>query len=282
MSHSTAGIYSEIFSRLASNKSLFPALPETTIRLRETLNDPSCTIASAAKLLNTDPGLSAFLLRIANSVRFMSLFPPKDLESALRRIGLTNTMELATTFAVKAAFSTSSGALKELLLDSYRQATRVAVISYFLAAKVSKLNPSKAMLAGLLQDIGLPLILLQLSERPEIFNDRKLRLQAVDHLAPMVGALILNHWGFSKELIEVVHSRKQWMRDSGKKADLGDLLLIARIHALIGRDELSACPALVDLPAYSKLPFGKLTPNQSLEILVEAKDELDELQLIFG
>ena len=138
------------------------------------------------------------------------------------------------------------------------------------------------MLAGLLQDIGLPLILLQLSERPEIFNDRKRRIQAVDHLAPMVGALILNHWGFSKELIEVVRSRKQWMRDSGDKADLGDLLQIARIHALIGREEFFDCPALIDLPAYSKLPCGKLAPNQSLEILEEAKDELAELQLMFG
>lgn len=282
MSHGSAGIYSEIYSRLASNHTLFPALPETTIRLRERLNDPSCTIASAAKLLNTDPGLSAFILRIANSVRFMSLFPPKDLEGALRRIGLKNTTELATTFAIKAAFTTSSGVLKELILDSYRQATRVAVISYFLTAQVSKMNPGKAMLAGLLQDIGLPLILLQLSERPEIFNDRKRRLQAVDHLAPMVGVLILNHWGFSKGLIEVVRSRKQWMRDSGNKADLGDLLLIARIHALIGRDEFSDSPALVDLPAYSKLPFGKLTPNQSLEILEEARDELDDLQLLFA
>lgn len=282
MSQGVAGIYSEIYTRLASNKTLFPALPETTIRIRQTFNEPGCTIASAAKLLNTDPGLSAFILRIANSVRFMSLFPPKDLESALRRIGLTNTMELATTFAVKAAFATSSMALKELMLDSYRQATKVAVISYFLTAKVSKLNPSKAMLAGLLQDIGLPLILLQLSERPEIFNDRKRRIQAVDHLAPMVGALILNHWGFSKELIEVVRSRKQWMRDSGDKADLGDLLQIARIHALIGREEFFDCPALIDLPAYSKLPCGKLAPNQSLEILEEAKDELAELQLMFG
>ena len=282
MSTSTAGIYSEIYTRLASNEALFPALPETAIRLRESLNDPSCTLASAAKLLNMDPGLSAFIMRIANSVRFMSLFPPKDLESALRRIGLATATELATTFAIKAAFTTSSGELKNLLLDSYRQSTKVAVISYFLAAKISKLDPSKAMLAGLLQDISLPLILLHLSERPEIFNDRKRRIEAVDNLAPMVGVLILKKWDFSKELIEAVRSRKQWMRDSGKKADIGDILLIARIHASIGCDEFSDCPSIIELPVYEKLPLGKLTPDQSLEILEEAKDELEELRLLFG
>jgi len=282
MSNSTAGIYSEIFTRLASDESIFPSLPETTIRLRETLNAPNCSIASAAKLLNSDPGLSAFIMRIANSVRFMSLFPPKDLESALRRIGLTTTSELATTFAIKAAFTTSSVKLKGLFIDCYQQSTKVAIISYFLAAKVSKLNPSKAMLAGLLQDIALPTILLHLSERPEIFDHPKRRIEALDNLAPMVGVLILKNWGFSKELIETVRSRKQWMRDPGRKADLGDILLIARIHALIGTDEFYDCPSLVDLPAYKKLPLGKLTPNQSLEILDEAKDELEELRLMMG
>ncbi|MCB1850689.1 MAG: HDOD domain-containing protein [Gammaproteobacteria bacterium] len=282
MSNGIAGIYSEIYTRLASNKTLFPALPETTIRLRETLNDPNCTIASAAKLLNMDPGLSTFILRIANSVRFMSLFPPKDLEGALRRIGLASATELATTFAIKGAFTTSSGALKSLMVESYRQATRVAIISYFLAAKVSKINPSKAMLAGLLQDIGLPLILLQLYERPEVFNDRKRRLEAVDQLAPMVGALILQHWGFNKEFIEMVRCRKQWQRDTGKKADLGDLLLIARIHASIGHEDFTDCPSIPDIPAFYKFPLGKLTPDQSLEILAEASEELDELQQMFG
>ena len=282
MSGSTAGVYSEIFTRLASNESLFPALPETTIQLRQTLNNPNCTIASAAKLLNSDPGLSAFIMRIANSVRFMSLFPPKDLESALRRIGLSATSELATTFAIKAAFTTSSVKLKKLFIDSYRQSTRVAIISYFLAAKVSKLNPSKAMLAGLLQDIGLPIILRHLSERPEIFENPKLRTEAIDKLAPMVGVLILKNWGFSKELIETVRSRKQWMRDPGRKADLGDILLIARVHALIGSDEFYDCPSILDLPAYQKLPLGKLTPERSLAILEEAKEELDELSLLMG
>ena len=192
------------------------------------------------------------------------------------------TAELATTFSIKAAFTTSSVKLKGLFIDSYRQSTKVAIISYFLAAKVSKLNPSKAMLAGLLQDIALPMILLQISERPEIFDHPKRRTEAVDTLAPLVGVLILKNWGFNKELIEAVRSRKQWMRDPEKRADLGDILLIARIHALIGSDEFYDCPSMLDLPAFQKLPLGKLTPGQSLAILEEAKEELEELHLLMG
>ncbi|MCB1856707.1 MAG: HDOD domain-containing protein [Gammaproteobacteria bacterium] len=278
----TAGIYSEIFASLASNQSLFPSLPEITIRLRATLNDPRCDIASAAKLLKTDPGLSAFIMRIANSVRYMSRFPPKDLEAALRRIGLEAASRLATTFAIRSSFETSNPVLKSMLVASYRNATKVSVISYFLAERFSGFDPSKAMLAGLLQDIALPPILLRLSERPDVFEDAGKRLRAVDQLAPLVGVLILKNWGFDDELIEVVRTRKDWMRDPYESADLSDIVIIARLHSMIGTSEFTDCPSFVQVPAFHKLPFGELTPGQSIKMLEDAQDELADIARLLG
>lgn len=247
------------------------------MRVREILNDQDCKLSEVATLLKADPALTGLIMRVANSARFLSAFPPKDLTTAVKRIGLGTTSELVTTFAIRSAFDTSSKELSSLLLDSYRQSTKIAVLSYFLADKVSKLDPGKAMIAGLMQDIALPPILSCLYKRPEIFNDPKRRAAAVDHLAPMVGVLILKKWGFNKQMIETVRSRKQWMRDPGSKPDLGDIILIARIHSTIGTPEFSQCPPMTEIPAFHKLPLGKLTPNQSLEILEEAKDEIAEL-----
>lgn len=278
----TAGVYSEIYSSLASNKSLFPSLPEITIRLRATLNDPRCDIASAAKLLKTDPGLSAFILRMANSVRYMTRVPPKDIESALRRIGLEVTSRLATTFAVRSSFDASDPVLRRLLMEVYRNATKVSVISYFLAERFSGFDPSKAMLAGLLQDIALPPILLSLSKRTDIFDDPEKRIKAVDELAPLVGVLILKQWGFDNDLVEVVRSRKQWQRDARESADLSDIVMVARLHSLIGTQEFKGCPSFDDVPAFHKLPFGELTPQHSLKMLDDSKDELSDLARMLG
>lgn len=274
---STAGIYSEIYASLVSNQSLFPSLPEITIRLRSTLNDPNCDIASAAKLLKTDPGLSAFILRVANSVRYMSRVPPKNIESALRRIGLETTSRLATTFAVRSSFSTSNPVLKKLFIKSYRHATKISVISYYLAHQFSGFDASKALLAGLLQDIALPPIMLRLSKRPEVLRNHFNRTMVVDELAPLVGVLILNNWGFDEDLVEVVRSRKQWHRDPGEKADLSDIVLIARLHSQIGTPEFKDSPSFDEVPAFHKLPFGELTPSHSIKMLEDAKDELADL-----
>ena len=278
----TAGIYRDIYTSLASNESLFPSLPEITIRLRKTLNDPNCNIDAAAKLLQTDPGLSAFIMRMANSVRYLTRFPPKDIESALRRIGLSATSRLATTFAIRSSFETNSPVLKRLLVAAYRHATKVSVISYFLADRFSGFDASKAMLAGLLQDIALPPILLHLKERPDVFDDPVKRLEAVDQLAPLVGVLILKHWGFDEELIEVVRSRKQWLRDPGEEPDLSDIVLIARLHSLIGTPEFRDCPTFDQVPAFHKLPLGELSPRQSLKMLEDSRDELAELERMLG
>ncbi|MBL4584531.1 MAG: HDOD domain-containing protein [Pseudomonadales bacterium] len=277
METGTAGIYSDIYKTLVTDESLFPALPETTMRVRQVLDDQNCKLTAVANILKADPALTALIMRVANSARFFSAFPPKNLLSALKRIGLSTTTELVTAFAIRSTYDTQSDELKTVLLDSYRQSTKIAVISYFLTYKVSKLSPSKALLAGLMQDIALPPILKCLYERPDIFNNPQRRTQAIDHLAPMVGALILKRWGFNKEMIDSVHSRKDWLRDPHSKADLGDIILIARIHSMLGTPEFRQCPAINEIPAFHKLPLGKLTPGQSLKILEDAKDDIAEM-----
>ena len=277
-----SGIYADIYSRLASDQSVFPSIPERALRLRQTLNDPSCNISKAAKLIQTDPGLAAFILRAASSVRYLTRIPPKNLESAVRRIGLHGTAQLVTTFSVRSAFDAPSRKLRALLMAAFRGASRVAVISYFLADRVAGIDPGKAMLAGLLQDVAQPPILRALEARPEIFENSRRRNEAVDQLCPLVGVMILTRWGFDAELIEAVRSRKQWLRDPQPAPDLADVVLIARLHALIGTPEFRDCPALTEMPAFRKLALGELTPELSLRILEDSRDELVELERLLG
>lgn len=275
---STSGIYADIYSSFVSDTNLLPALPEITLTIRQKLRDPNCTNKVAADLLKSDPGLAAFIMRTSNSVRYMLRQPPGDIESAVLRLGLSATLNLATTYATSSMFSVSSPVLKKTLLKSYRNATKVAVISYFLAKKLPGFDPGKAMLAGLLQDIALPPLLTRLKNRPDIFNDKEKLLAAIDELSPLVNSLILELWGFDEEIIDVVRTRKQWHRNEKEELDLSDIVLVARWHSLMGTDEFSACPSFLDMPVFNKLPCGQLEADNSLKLLVESRQEIDELQ----
>jgi len=280
---SISGIYAEIYSRLATDKSFFPSLPDRALRLRESLNNPNTNVSVAAKILQTDPALSAFVMRVARSARFLSRVPPDDLEGAVRRIGLMSTSQLATTYTIRTVFDSPSPRLRRLLEGAFRDASKVAVISYFLADHVPGFQAGKAMLGGLLQDIAVPPILKILEERPEVFEDPAKRNKAVDQLCPLVGVLILKEWDFDEELIDCVRSRKKWLRDPQPKPDLSDVVLIARLHSMFGTPFMKDCPALVDVPAFKKLSLGELTPQNSLQIMDDSREELDQLQqLLFG
>lgn len=274
----TTGIYTEIYDSLVSDTMQLPALPEITLTIRKELLGDNCTVKSAAKLLKSDPGLVAFIMRITNSVRYLLRHPPRDIEAAVLRLGLKPTATLATTYATRSLFDSTSPVLKKILLKSYNSASNVAVLSCLLAERLPGFDADKAMLAGLLQDIALPPILLCLSNRPEIFDDEDKRLAAIDKLAPVISPLILEHWGFDSEIVDAVKARKKWDRNPQDKLDLGDIVLIARWYSLMGTPEFSLCPPFNEIPALKKLPPSELTGDASLALLEDSKEAMMELQ----
>ena len=240
--------------------------------------DPECTIKAATGLLKSDPGLVAFIMRTSNSVRYLLRQPPRDLDAAVLRIGLTTTASLATAYATRSMFTISTPVLKKLMINSYQNATKVSILSYLLAEKLRGFDADTAMLAGLLQDIAIPPLLTRLVDRPEIFNNTKKRTDVINKLSPVVSALILKHWGFENKIIDVVRARKQWDRNERDELDMGDIVLIARWYALLGTAEFSDCPPLSDIPAIQKFPSAELTHEKSLKLLEESRQEMKDLQ----
>lgn len=270
------GAYSDIYRRVASEESLFPALPDTAIRLHGILQQPNCEIRVVSKIVRVDAGLAAFLMQCASRVRYLTRVAPQDLDAAIRRIGLKDTYNFAVSYFCRSTFQSPNSRIKASLKKARADAVRVASISSLLAAKAG-FPQGRAMLAGLLQDIGLPPTLNCIAQtRPQLLDDRDHLDKVLDQLCPLVGALILQKWGFDDELLEVARSRKDWYRDNGP-ADLADLVLIARIHAALGTPDFKDYPPLFELPALAKLDLGELTPDNSLQMIAESHEQVGEI-----
>ena len=274
----TSGVFTKIYLAVESDENLLPALPEIIIALRRKINDPDCTIGIAADVLRSDPGLCAYIMRVSNSARYMFASPPRDLEAAVMRLGLTSTASLATAHATRAMYRSSNPRIGKLMADSYRNATRISTLCYLLAERLKGLDADEAMLAGLLQDIAVPPLLVKLAERPELFNDDAMRNQCIDELAPKVNALIMKRWGFNDEFIEVMRARKQWRRDAHEALDMSDVVLIARWYAMMGTPAFAECPPFEQIPALQKLPVTELTADHSLKLLEESRQRITDLE----
>ena len=274
----TSGVFAKIFLAVESDDNVLPALPEIIISLRKKLNDPDCTIKIAAEVLKSDPGLSAYIMRVSNSARYMFASPPRDLEAAVMRLGLASTASLATAHATRAMFNSKDPQLKKLMMDSYHKATKISILSCLLAERLRGFDADQAMLAGLLQDIAIPPILMKLAARPDIFNDVEKRTQCIDELAPKVNALIMDHWGFDTDFVDVMRARKQWTRDAHSQLDMADIVLIARWYSTMGTAEFAQSPGFEEIPALRKLPRSELTADHSLTLIEESRQQITDLE----
>lgn len=73
---------------------------------------------------------------------------------------------------------------------------RIAALSYILARDVGRLNPERALLAGLLHDIGVTVLINALHDHPALHNDVNGFNQVCRELSGQIGAMVLRAWKF--------------------------------------------------------------------------------------
>jgi HD-like signal output (HDOD) protein len=277
-----SGLFANVYRDLLSGRTPLPSLPDVAVRLRRALSDPDCDLKRVTRVVQGAPPVAAYLIKVVNSPLYRGFHNVSDVKAAVTRLGLRGTRNLVTTYTLRHLFESGSPLLRELMAGVWREGTRLAALSAVLATRIRGVDPDRALLGGLLQDIGALPLLTQVEHRPELANDRGAVLAVLEEYTALAGGALLKHWGFDAELVEVARSREDWQRDPGPAADLADLVLLARLHAYVGTPRMRYCPRIDAVPAFRKLPGLRLTPQSSLAVLGAARKEVDEVQRLLG
>jgi HD-like signal output (HDOD) protein len=219
---------------------------------------------------------------MANSALLRWTPPVKDVPGAVRRLGMQVTRNVVTAHALRAMFRIKTPVLVDVMEETWKNSARVAALSAVLAKRCGVFTSDRALLAGLLQDIGALPILNALDRRRPHRDQREDVCTIVDALSADIGAMLLTRWRMDEELVAVARSRNDWWRDEGPKADLADLVLIARAHVLVGSPQARERPRLDRMPAFSKLSLGPLAPDDSLAMFTEAEADVREVEELLG
>ena len=135
-------------------------MPEVALRIRAAMQQPNYNASTIARLLTADPGTCAYLMRIANSSIYGGVVPITDVENAVGRLGIGATRNLVTSYALRAMFQTRNRVLAKLMKQTWARSARLAAVTAVISGQCTGFDPDRAMLSGLLQDIGvLPLVL---------------------------------------------------------------------------------------------------------------------------
>jgi len=267
-----------IFRDIKSDTIEVPALPDIALKVRDAIRDPDSDFKKVAAIIRIDAPLSAYLLKVANSPLYRGVTANVDISHALNRLGMNTTRNLTMSFAMRAIFKTRNKDVENILRKLWSNNTYLASLCSVMAANLDGFDPERALLAGLMQDIGALPIVNKLATYPEIINNTKRLSQVFNEFCVPVGILLMNHWKFENEFIDVIKSRRQWHKEPGNHPSYADLVLIARYHSLLGRKSRSKLPQLNTMPAFKTISGGKLTPQTSIQIVMNAKEEIKHIQ----
>lgn len=251
-----------------------PSLPSIAIQLRKAMQN-EIGVEEAVKIIQLDPVISAKLVEVANCPLYISRTPAKSCFEAVKRIGLNPTRSLVISLSIKNIFKNDSPRIRHILDHIWKESIYLSSLCFVLASSSKQAIPEEALLAGLIADIGTIPFLNFVSNLPDDYYNEKEIIQAIPVVKGVVGATILEKWGFTEDFIDVPLMSELWHLHSEGPLTYTDIVILSRLHSKIGKKHTNL-PAITSIPAASKLKSISLSPENSLSILHDAKDKIND------
>lgn len=190
------------------------SLPSIFTRINEMVEDPKISITQVGDVVGQDPGLTARLLRMANSAMYGLSAEVDTVSKAVSVIGLQRLRDLVLATSAVEAFE---GIPNELMtMDNYwKHSIYCGLIAKFLAEEINLDRSNSMFVAGLLHDIGHLAMFkctpdlsrqallkhLEGSDEPELHSAEQ-KVIGFDHA--MVGGKLAADWHLPVVLVETI------------------------------------------------------------------------------
>jgi len=268
MSEQIDQIRAELLQAIDSDQLVLPTLPEVALQIREKAADPDVEVGTLTKVIQNDTALSARIVKVANSPLLRASRPIEDLKSAVTRLGITYTSNVATSMAMQQMFQATSDVIDQRMREAWSRSTEVAGIAHALARHFTRLKPDQATLAGIVHRIGALPILTYAEENRRLLKDPALLDTLIEELHPSIGRRILERWGFPLELVAVPEGHLDFWREV-PKVDYADVVLVANLQSYIGSDNQLAHMDWSEISAFARLGVSPEINTTEMEDLSE-------------
>jgi len=273
---------STTIDRIVDETSTVYSLPLFYEKLNETINHPRSSIEDISKVITEDQGLTARLLRLANSPMFGCYAKVDSITKAVTILGTQQLRDLALAASVMGVFK---GIPEDLLNMSsfWRHSIACGIVARSLAVYRRESNVERLFVAGMMHDVGQvvlaaarPEVIRELLEaqrdtgRPYLALERE--LLGFDHAE--LGGALLKKWKIPASIGETVAchhnpgSAEQFRLETAL-IHLADIMCQAMEF---GRGAESGVPPL-DVSAWDRLG---LSPHMLIAVLKQSEPQITE------
>ena len=209
-----------------------PLLPTVATQVLHMANDPKAGIPEIEKLVNQDQVIAAKVIKTANSPFYRGVSTIVSLRDAMGRIGLRALKDIVFSLSLQSKVFKTQG-FESTLDQVWKHSLSCATLSQLIAKKAG-VDSEYAFLAGLLHDIGKPVLIQVVAQLQELekkkkvdeakkafkpFDPKNYKVENLNEvLVPLVfqeyhavvGALVAAKWKLPNLIIEVIRYHHEY------------------------------------------------------------------------
>jgi HD-like signal output (HDOD) protein len=230
-----------------------PPYPGVAMRLQQLVQTGNYGMNDLSKVAMTDPVVTAFLLRAANSAAYRGASQITSVSDAVMRIGGSDVVRIAIAASLGAQAG-RKGALATMRRRIWQESLTSAVICFQLA-NARRMNQQEAFVCGLLHDIGkvvatssLETVLAQNKDERTLSEDEWMAY--IDRFQADLGRVTAKKWTLA-EVIQAVISDDPTVEATGNFKAMVEVVRVAdavvammMTDAAVSQERLEQIPGL--------------------------------------
>jgi putative nucleotidyltransferase with HDIG domain len=201
-----------VLKRLQEDRLVIPTLPAAAQKCLELLRDPNANLRNLGRHLELDPVLAARVLRLASSAGMGGGQAITSVEQAVTRVGAQKLKTLLVDASARRLFESRDPRISEAFRQLWEHSLAVALLARDVAALCGAQDTDTAYLAGLLHDIGKPVLASMMLEaermivgnRPGAWIDAGVWLASIQSTHRRVGQAIAESWKLPPAVCKVI------------------------------------------------------------------------------
>ncbi|WPN45946.1 HDOD domain-containing protein [Pseudomonas sp. P8_241] len=252
MSELAEKVQQDLVEAIDNDDLVLPTLPEVALQIRKAAENPEVSVSTLSKVISRDTALSARLIKVVNSPLLRATQEVTDLHTAITRLGINYSCNLAIGLVMEQIFHARSDVVEQKMRDVWRKSLEIAGVSYALCRRYTRLKPDQAALGGLVHQIGVLPILTYAEDHYELLSDPVSLNHVIDQIHPLIGEKLLKVWDFPDKLVQVPRLYLDFRRQSAQ-VDYADLVQIASLYCQKDTDHPFARVDVCDVPVFRTL-----------------------------
>jgi putative nucleotidyltransferase with HDIG domain len=213
-----------VLKRVQSDRLVLPTPSAAAKKCLDLLKDPDVNMRQVARQLEVDPMLAAKVLRMAGSAA-MGGQVVANVEQAVARVGATKLKTLLIDASARKLFESRDTRIAEAFRQLWEHSLAVAMLARDVAALCGAEDTDAAYLAGLLHDIGKPVMGAMMLEAERMIAggksgswvDAGTWLTSVQRVHRQVGKAIAETWKLPPLVCKIIADSSEY-DSSGRKS----------------------------------------------------------------